>query len=54
MRDETILAIVAVLCLTILEVAALIHHINSALFGLVVAAISGIAGYEFRGWKEKR
>jgi len=38
-------AIIAILCLTILEVVAIVQGINGALFGIVVSAIAGLGGY---------
>lgn len=37
---------IAILCLTALEIAALLTHNDGMLFSLVVAAVSGLAGYE--------
>ena len=38
------IVIVAVLCITILEVAALIAGIDGQLFTLIIAVIAGLAG----------
>jgi len=54
LRDETLIAIIAIISLAILEAIALINHLNSALFGLVVGTISGIVGYNIRVWREKK
>ena len=45
--EKTLLKATAMLCITILEVVNLATvGIDGSLFGLVVAAISGLAGYE--------
>jgi hypothetical protein len=38
-------AIIAILCLTILEIVALVMGINGALLSIVVSAIAGLGGY---------
>lgn len=38
--------IIAMLCITTLEVVALLMGVNGALFGIGIAAISGLGGYE--------
>jgi len=48
MKDKTILAIVCVLCITILEVVNLLTaRIDSTVIAAVVGAVAGIAGYNF-------
>lgn len=37
--------IVAIICLTAIEITALIMGINGALLGLALAAISGLGGF---------
>jgi len=47
MKDKTVLAIVCVLCITILEVVNLLTaRIDSTVIAAVVGAIAGIAGYK--------
>ena len=53
MKDETVLAIVAIIALAVIEAVALIHGIDHALLALVVAVISGLGGYEYRKRKEE-
>lgn len=48
MKDETIITISAITAIIILEAVALIKGINGALFGLVIAAVAGLAGYEIK------
>lgn len=40
-----ITGVIAIVCLTVLEIVAIQHQINGSLFSLVTAAIAGIAGY---------
>ena len=40
--------IVAIACITIIEIVALLKGINGVLFSLVIAAISGLGGYQIR------
>lgn len=42
---NTTLAIIAI---TILEIAAILKGINGATFGIVIAALAGLGGYEIR------
>lgn len=53
MDDSTTVAIVAIISLTIIEVAAISQGINSVLMGIIVAAISGLGGYKLRKVLEK-
>jgi len=48
MEDKTILSLFAMGMLTILEVCAMLNGIDGYLFGMVVAAISAISGYEIK------
>jgi len=41
-----IVKIVAIICLTIINITALSHGIDSTLTGTICAVIGGIAGYE--------
>jgi hypothetical protein len=52
-RDETIIKITAIVCLTIICSLALLRGIDSVLVGSVSAVIGGIAGYSFAKFKEK-
>lgn len=38
-------AVIAILCLTILEIVALVQGINGALFGIAMSSIAGLGGY---------
>ena len=53
MEDATIKAIVAMGCITALEIAALVMGINGSVLALVVAALAGIAGYEIHKYRVK-
>jgi hypothetical protein len=50
-KDNYVVAL-AICCLTTLEVVALLKGIDGSLFGLIVATIAGLAGYQIRGWKD--
>lgn len=45
--------IVAMICIVILEVVALIQGVNGAVFGIVIAALAGLGGYEIKVLKDK-
>jgi len=46
-KDDTAIKITAICCVTALEIANLLTvGVDGTLFGLVVGAISGLAGYE--------
>jgi len=46
--------IVAILCITALEVVALTQGVDGAVFGVVIAAIAGLGGYEIKVLRDKR
>ena len=48
MEDKTILSLVAILCLTVLEIAAMLTGLDGYIFGVIIAAIAAISGYEIR------
>ncbi len=54
MEDATVIKIVAVVAITVLEAAAILTGLDGAYFGIVVAAVGGIAGYELRGLSLKK
>ena len=45
--------LVAMVCITGLEALALIKGIDGAVFGIVIAALAGLGGYELKVWREK-
>jgi len=45
-RNSWIVKIIAIVCLTIINIVALLHGIDSTLTGTISAIIGGIAGYE--------
>lgn len=45
--------IVAMVCIAGLEVVALLKGINGAVFGIVIAALAGLGGYEIKVLKDK-
>jgi len=45
MKDKTIKALAGITGLTILEITALTLGYDGMLFGVVIAAIAGLAGY---------
>lgn len=46
--------IVAIIAIAGLEVLAIFQGINGAVFGIVVAAIAGLGGYEIKVLRDKR
>ena len=48
MEDKTKLSMLAMILLTALEIAAMCFGIDGYLFGIIVAAISALAGYEIK------
>ena len=46
--------IIAIITIGILEAIALINGVNGALFGIAIAAISGLGGYEIKVLKDKK
>lgn len=51
MSDQTILIIVALICITLIEVTALFLGFNGALLTLVIGALAGLVGYEVKARK---
>jgi len=47
MRDETLLCSIAIICITILEIMAMLCGIDGQLFLSTLAALSGVIGYFF-------
>lgn len=45
--------VIAMLCITGLEIVALTQGVNGAIFGIVIAAIAGLGGYEVKVLKNK-
>ena len=45
--------VIAMLCITALEVAALLKGVDGAVFGFVIAALAGLGGYEIKVLKDK-
>lgn len=45
--------IIAILCITALEVVALTQGIDGAIFGVAIAAIAGLGGYEIKAVIDK-
>lgn len=45
--------IVAMVCIAALEVVALIKGVNGAVFGIVIAALAGLGGYEIKVLRNK-
>jgi len=43
--ERMVKAIVAISCLTVLEMTALIMGVDGAVFSVVIAAIAGLGGY---------
>jgi len=51
---EFVIILFAILAIAVLEVAAIINHIDGVTFSAAIIAIAGLGGYEMRGWREKR
>ena len=47
------ITVVAILCITILEVAAIVTGIDGAMFGVAIGAVAGLAGYQVKGQRDK-
>ncbi len=45
--------ILAILCITALEVVAITQGVNGAVLGLVIAAIAGLGGWQAKNIKDK-
>jgi len=45
--------IVAMICIAGLQALALIKGVNGAIFGVAIAALAGLGGYELKVWREK-
>lgn len=45
--------IVAMICITGLEALALVKGVNGAVFGIVIAALAGLGGYELKILRDK-
>jgi len=55
MRDETIIKITAILCLTVIEIVNLFTtKWDGHLLFAIGSIIGGIAGYELAKWKRER
>lgn len=46
--------IIAIICITALEWVALLNGVDGALFGIVIAAIAGLGGYQIKTYRDKR
>lgn len=53
MQDSTAIKIAAIVGLSILEAAAIYSGLDGAYFGIVVAAVAGLAGYTIAVEKTK-
>lgn len=54
MDDNTIKALAAMGCITVLEAIALSLGIDGVLLATAVGALAGIAGYEIKAWRNKQ
>ena len=53
MNDQTLITIVAIICICILEIVALLKGIDGAMLATVFTLISGLAGYKVGELKER-
>ena len=49
-----LIPIIAMSCITALEVVALLKGVDGAVFGFVIAALAGLGGYEIKVLKDKK
>ena len=54
MKDETILALAAMICGLIFGIFCAYQGINSGIAFAVTAGIFGVAGYELKAWRDAR
>lgn len=54
LRDETILALAAMVCGIIWGYICLSHGVNHVVAFAIAAGIFGVAGYELKAWMVKR
>ena len=54
MKDETILALAAMICGVSFGAFCVSQGINSGLALSIVAGIFGVAGYELKAWRDAR
>lgn len=45
--------IIAILCITALEIVAITQGVNGAILGIVVAAIAGLGGWQAKNLRDK-
>ncbi len=45
--------IIAMVCITGLEAFAINQGVDGAVFGIVIAALAGLGGYEIKVWRDK-
>lgn len=50
---KIIISITAIVCISILEIFAIVYGIDSGTFGVSVAAVAGLAGYEIGVHRKK-
>jgi len=46
--------IIAIIAIATLEAIALLNNVDGALFGIAIAAISGLGGYQIKVLKDKK
>ena len=54
MKDETVLALAAMACLTIIVVVCLFYGVDHAVVAGVCITIAGLGGYELKAWRVRR
>ena len=45
--------IIAMVCIVALEIVALVKGLDGAMFGVVIAAVAGLGGYEIKVLRDK-
>ena len=54
MKDETVLALAAMVSLTAIMIVCLMLGIDHLILAGVVTVIAGLGGYNFKAWRESR
>lgn len=54
MKDETILAVVAMICGVVLGIACMFFGVDHLIIFGIAGGIFGVAGYELKAWRVSR
>lgn len=53
MREKLILLIIAIICIAVLEITALIKEVDGKILSMVIGSISFLVGYFFKNKKKR-